>query len=89
MNDTPISGWTIITQKKLKKDDDRVAVVCEEVEVDDFNNDDYGFIFGSNGELKSIMFPEELMGSPPAKILKILKIFGIKDLHLLEPRTLH
>ena len=66
-----------------------VEEIVEEVEVDDFNNDDYGFIFGSNGELKSIMFPEELMGSPPAKILKILKIFGIKDLHLLEPRTLH
>ena len=40
LNDTPISGWTIITQKKLKKDDDRVAVVCEEVEVDDDNDDD-------------------------------------------------
>ena len=34
LNDTPINGWTIITQKKLKKDDDRVAVVCEEVEVE-------------------------------------------------------
>ena len=32
LNDTPISGWTIITQKKLKKNDDRVAVVCEEVD---------------------------------------------------------
>ena len=40
LNDTPISGWTIITQKKLKKDDDRVAVVCEEVEVDDDESDD-------------------------------------------------
>jgi hypothetical protein len=35
LNDTPISGWTIITQKKMKKDDDRVAVVCEEVDKDD------------------------------------------------------
>ena len=35
LNDTPISGWTIITQKKMKKDDDRVAVICEEVDKDD------------------------------------------------------
>lgn len=43
LNDTPISGWTIITQKKLKKNDDRVAVVCEEVndaESDDAESDD-------------------------------------------------
>jgi hypothetical protein len=40
LNDTPISGWTIITQKKMKKDDDRVAVVCEEVDKVDKDDDD-------------------------------------------------
>ena len=61
----------------------------EDLEFDDFNSDDYGFILGPNGELKSIMYPEELMENPPNKIRKILKILGIKDLHQLEPRTLH
>lgn len=56
---------------------------------DDFTDEDYGFILGPGGELKSIMFPEELMENPPPKILKILKILGVKDIHQLEPRTLH
>ena len=66
-----------------------VEEIVEEVEVDDFNNDDYGFILGPDGELKSIMYPEELMENPPTKLRKILKILGITDLHQLEPRTLH
>jgi len=29
------------------------------------------------------------MDNPPSSIKKILKIFGIKDIHQFEPRTLH
>jgi hypothetical protein len=56
---------------------------------DDFNDTDYGFIIKSNGTLKTMMLPEELMEDPPLEIKKILKIFGIKNIHQLEPRTLH
>lgn len=56
---------------------------------DDFSDEDYGFIIGPNGELKSMMLPEDLMENPPLEVRKILKIFGIKDIHSLEPRTLH
>jgi hypothetical protein len=56
---------------------------------DDFNEFDYGFIIGPDGELKTIMFPEDLMEDPPPKVRKILKILGIKDIHQLEPKTLH
>jgi hypothetical protein len=36
-----------------------------------------------------MMLPEDLMDDPPLEIKKILRIFGIKNIHQLEPRTLH
>ena len=61
-----------------------------EDEGDDFDDEnDYGFIIGPDGELKSLMIPEELMSDPPKEVLKILKIFKIVNIHQLEPRTLH
>ena len=66
-------------------------LVVEEIpeDDDDFSDTDYGFIIDANGELKTMMLPEELMNNPPSSIKKILKIFGIKDIHQFEPRTLH
>jgi hypothetical protein len=63
----------------------------EEIDTDDedFNDEDYGFIIGPNGELKTMMIPEDLMDDPPLEVKRILKIFGIKNIHQLEPRTLH
>lgn len=70
---------------------DKQQQVDEEIDADDddFNDDDYGFIISANGELKSMMIPEDLMEDPPKEVRRILKIFGIKDIHSLEPRTLH
>jgi hypothetical protein len=56
---------------------------------EDFTDEDYGFILGPDGELKSLMIPEDLMENPPKNVLKILKILGIKDIHDIEPKTLH
>lgn len=56
---------------------------------DDFSADDFGFIIGPDGELKSIMYPEHLMEDPPEEIKLILQIFGIEDIETLENRTLH
>lgn len=58
-------------------------------EDDEFDEGDYGFVISANGELKSILMPEDLMDDPPIEIKRILKIFGIKNIHQLEPRTLH
>jgi hypothetical protein len=57
LNDTPINGWTIITQKKMKKDDDRVVVVCEEVDKDDDSdeNDDSDESDDSDATPKSVI----------------------------------
>ena len=56
---------------------------------EELGEEDYGFIIGPDGELKTLMFPENLMGDPPNSIKRILKIFKIENLHHLEPRTLH
>lgn len=56
---------------------------------DEFSADDFGFIIGPDGELKSVMYPEHLMEEPPEEIKMILQIFGIEDIDTLENRTLH
>lgn len=55
-------------------------------EIDD---EDYGFIFGPDGELKSVFLPESLPFNTPEKIAKIFEIFGITDPQKLDHTTLH
>lgn len=67
-----------------------VSVEIEEFEeTDDFNEDDFGFVIGPDGNLKSCMIPEHLMEDPPEEVLLILKLFGIEDIHELGNPTLH
>jgi hypothetical protein len=73
----------------MSKNNELVVEEIPEDDDDDFSDTDYGFIIDANGELKTMMLPEELMNNPPSSIKKILKIFGIKDIHQFEPRTLH
>ena len=71
---------------------DKKEEMLEEELIDDdedFEDSDYGFIISSTGELKTMMIPEELMEDPPPEVRRILKIFGIKNIHQVEPRTLH
>lgn len=73
----------------MSKNNELVVEEIPEDDDDDFSDTDYGFIIDADGELKTMMLPEELMNNPPSSIKKILKIFGIKDIHQFEPRTLH
>jgi hypothetical protein len=65
------------------------AVEVEDLEDDEYDPSDYGFIISADGELKSIMYPEDLMGEPPEEIQLIMKLFGVGDLETSETRTLH
>jgi len=65
------------------------AVDFEEIEDDEYDPSDYGFIISADGELKSLMYPEEMLGEPPEEIQLILKLFGIADIKELEHRTIH
>lgn len=66
-----------------------VVTVEEYDEENDYGPDDFGFVLGPDGELKSFMIPEHLMEDPPEEVLMILSIFGIDNIHELENRTLH
>lgn len=64
--------------------------IIEEVEAEDEQSaDDFGFIIGPDGELKSMMIPEHLMEDPPETVMLILKLFGIDDINSVGDRTLH
>lgn len=63
--------------------------VEEEVVEDEFAADDFGFVIGFDGQLKSIVIPEHLMEEPPEEVQMILSFFGIDSIHQLDSRTLH
>lgn len=46
----------------------------------DIGDDDYGFIFDSEGNLKYAFIPEFRPDRPPKSISKIMKILGVIDL---------
>jgi hypothetical protein len=45
----------------------------------EIEDEDYGFVFGPDGELKSVFLPASLPFKTPKNIAKILKMFGITD----------
>ena len=51
---------------------------------DEFENDDYCFIFDRDGNLKGAVLPEVLPFKAPKNIAKILKILGVSDISQLE-----
>jgi hypothetical protein len=55
----------------------------------DISSEDYGFILGPDGELKSIFLPDHLPFKTPKNITKILKMFGITDPEQFNNDTLH
>lgn len=70
------------------------ATLDQEVEMDDvydqeIGDDDYGFILGPDGELKSVFLPDNMPFNTPENIAKIFEIFGIDDPEQLENTTLH
>jgi hypothetical protein len=65
-------------------------VTVEECSEDsDYGPDDFGFVLGPDGSLKSFMIPEHLMTDPPEEVKMILELFGIDDIHELCDKTLH
>jgi len=65
--------------------------VVEELEIDDEDAgpDDYTFVLGPDGSLKTMMIPGHLMDDPPEEVQMILSLFGIENIHTLDQRPLH
>lgn len=64
------------------------TVRIEECEDED-TPDDFSFVLGPEGELKSFAIPEHMIDDLPESVEMILKLFGIDDLTDIENRTLH
>jgi hypothetical protein len=57
---------------------------------EEIGDEDYGFIFDSDGNLKYAFIPEVLPDKPPKSIAKIMKILGVIDLQQFnEDLTIH
>jgi hypothetical protein len=70
----------------------RAEIEIEELEAEyqDIGDEDYGFIFDSEGNLKYAFIPEIVPDKPPKSIAKIMKILGVIDLSQFnEDLTLH
>ena len=60
----------------------RIEVEFEEtyIEDQDIGDDDYGFVFDGEGNIKYVFVPDNLPFKPPKNIVKIMKILGVTDL---------
>ena len=54
----------------------------------EISDEDYGFILGPDGELKSVFLPESMPFELPEKLAKIFEILGYSDPDQLDS-TLH
>lgn len=70
----------------------RAEIEIQELAEDyqDIGDEDYGFIFDSDGNLKYAFIPEFVPDKPPKNIAKIMKILGVIDLSQFnEDLTIH
>ena len=70
----------------------RAEIEIEETdpEYQDIEDEDYGFVFDSDGNLKYAFIPVTLPDKPPKNIQKIMKILGVIDLQQFDDDiTLH
>lgn len=71
---------------KLALDQEQTTDDIYDTEISD---EDYGFVLGPDGELKSVFLPDNMPFKTPKKVQRILKMFGIMDPHQLDDGTLH
>jgi hypothetical protein len=65
--------------------------IVDELEIDenDTGPDDFTFVIGPDGSLKTMMIPGHLMEDPPEEVQLILNLFGIEDINTIDNRILH
>lgn len=57
---------------------------------DEIGEEDYGFVFDADGNLKFAFIPEVVPDKPPKNIAKIMKILGVIDLaQFSDDLTIH
>ena len=68
-----------MSDRKTKKNEVHV-----EDEYDEISDEDYGFVVGPDGELKSVFLPVEYTPDVPDTVREIFKIFGVQDIDELN-----
>lgn len=57
---------------------------------DEISDEDYGFVVGPDGELKSVFLPVVYSPNVPENVREIFKIFGVDDIDTIsDPQTKH
>ena len=55
---------------------------------DEIQADDYGFIFDAEGNLKTVLMPEDY-DEIPEKIIELFKLIGVTDMEEIRARVGH
>jgi hypothetical protein len=72
-----------------KRAEIEIEELAYEIE-DEIGEEDYGFVFDAEGNLKFAFIPEIVPDKPPKNIVKIMKILGVIDLaQFNEDLTIH
>jgi len=56
--------------------------------LDEIEADDYGFIFDAEGNLKTVLMPEDY-DEIPEKIIQLFKLIGVEDIEEIHARVGH
>jgi len=67
-----------------KQQNDHEECSVDDVYDQEISDEDYGFIVGPDGELKSVFTPVSPPFATPESVVKILQMFGISDLDQVE-----
>lgn len=75
--------------KLTKQQEEQIDELAEMFD-DTLGDDDYCLIVGPDGELKSIMVPDNVPFEVPEKVAQLLSVFGITDVsNIAGNSTLH
>lgn len=76
--------------KLTKQQDGQIEDMSDILSEDMFCDEDYVFVLGPDGQLKTAMIPDETPFEIPESVNKILNLFGISDVDMLAGNdTIH
>ena len=73
-----------MTKKQVAENESEIIDLYDE----EITDEDYGFVLGPDGELKSVFVPEDY-SEMPKKIKAIFKVLGITDPENIHVHTVH
>lgn len=75
-----------MSKQATEIDDD----LSDQFDDEDIADDDYVFVIGPNGELKSVLVPDDVPFELPENVARILEVYGITDIDEIDGNaTLH